>query len=80
MNGSPDEKFQAATLAAMGEPAGLDVPLRNLLTFHDARYYPSDAFLRHAAMASLVRLALIASRPDPATPRPAPAESPPRSP
>ena len=80
VNGSPDDKFHAASLAAMGEPAGLDVPLRNLLTFHDARYYPSDAFLRHAAMASLVRLALIASRPDPATPRPAPAESPPRSP
>ena len=80
VNGSPEQKFQAASLAAMGEPAGLDAPLRNLLTFHDARYYPSDALLRHAAMASLVRLALIASRPAPATPPPAPDESAPRSP
>ena len=67
-------------LLSIGPPA-LDEPLRNLLTFHDARYYPNDALLRHAAMASLVRaLALIASRPVPATPRPAPAESAPRSP
>jgi hypothetical protein len=79
VNGSPEQKFHAASLAAFGAPAGLDQPLRNLLTFHDARYYPSDAFLRHASMASLVRLALIASLPAPATPPPAPAESAPRS-
>ena len=80
VNGRPEERFQAASLAGFAEPAGLDVPLRNLLNFHDARYYPSDAFLRHAAMTSLVRHALIASLPAPATPRPAPGESAPRSP
>jgi len=80
VNGNAEEKFAAASLAAFIGPAGLDEPLRNLLTFHDARYYPNDALLRHAAMASLVRLALIASRPAPATPRPAPAGSAPRSP
>ena len=32
--------------------------LRPLLDFHDPRYYPSDALIRHAAMASLVRQAL----------------------
>jgi hypothetical protein len=80
VNGSPEDKFHAASLAAFTPPAGLDQPLRNLLTFQDARYYPNDAALRHAAMESVVRLALIASLPDPATPRPAPAESAPRSP
>jgi hypothetical protein len=80
VNGTPEQQFQAASLAAFASPAGLGPPLRNLLTFHDGRYYPSDALLRHAAMASLVRLALIASLPDPATPRPAPAESAPHSP
>jgi hypothetical protein len=80
VNGTPEDKFHAASLAAFTPPAGLDQPLRNLLTFHDANYYPSDAALRHAAMTSVVRLALIASLPDPATPRPAPAESAPRSP
>ena len=80
VNGTPEDKFQAASLAAFSSPAGLDQPLRNLLTFHDANYYPSDAALRHAAMTSVVRLALIASLPDPATPRQAPAESAPRSP
>jgi hypothetical protein len=80
VNGTPEEKFQAASLAAFGSPAGLDAPLRNLLTFHDARYYPGDALLRHAGMAALVRFALIASVPDPATPPTAPAGSAPRSP
>ena len=80
VKGTAEEKFQAATLAWFGSPAGLDPPLRNLLTFHDARYYPGDAFLRHAAMASFVRLALIASLPAPATPPPAPDESAPHSP
>jgi HEAT repeats len=80
VNGTPEDKFQAASLAAFTPPAGVDQPLRNLLTFQDARYYPSDAALRHAAMESVVRLALTASLPDPATPRPAPAESAPRSP
>ena len=64
VEGSPEEKFQASSLAAFTSPAGLDKPLRTLLTFHDARYYPGDALLRHAAMESLLRLALIASRPD----------------
>jgi hypothetical protein len=80
VNGSAEEKFAAASLAAFIGPAALDEPLRNLLTFQDARYYPNDALLRHAAMASLVRLALIASRPAPATPPPAPVGSAPRSP
>lgn len=80
VDGSAEDKFSAASLAAFIGPAGLDEPLHNLLTFHDARYYPNDALLRHAAMQSLVRLALIASRPSPAKPPPGPAGSAPRSP
>ena len=80
VNGTPEDKFQAASVAALSGQSGLDEPLRRLLTFRDARYYPNDALIRHAAMSAIVRLALIASRPEPATPPTPPAESAPRSP
>jgi hypothetical protein len=79
INGSPQEQLEAASLAALSGQAGLDEPLHRLLGFRDARYYPNDALIRHAAMASLVRLALIASRPAPAKPRPPRDGSAPRS-
>jgi hypothetical protein len=79
VNGTPEDKFQAASVAALTGQAGIEEPLRRLLAFQDSRYYPNDALIRHAAMSSLIRLALIASRPAQATPRSPPAGSAPRS-
>jgi hypothetical protein len=53
----------------MGETSARDDLLR-LSTFRDDHFYPDDALIRHAAMTSLVRLALLASKPPAAAPPP----------
>jgi hypothetical protein len=69
-NGSLPDKLVAAEIAGYaGKPSARE-PLRRLLAFHDDRYYPNDAVIRHVAMASLVRLALTA------TAKPAPTATP----
>jgi hypothetical protein len=57
----PQDKFAAADLAGMVGATDAREDLRQALQYHDARYYPSDAMIRHAAMKSLVRLALTAT-------------------
>jgi hypothetical protein len=73
--GDIDEKFQASSVAWLAGRTDVKAPLLGLVAFQDARYYPHDALVRHAAMMSLVRLALLSSRPPttttPTTPTPA---------
>jgi len=65
--GDIDERFQASSVAWLAGQVGVEDTLRALLTYRDARFYPHDALVRYSAMMSLVRLALIKSRPrDPA--------------
>ncbi len=67
-HGSLPDKLAAAEIAGFTGKASAREPLRRLLAFHDARYYPNDAVIRHVAMASLLRLALAATaRPAPTT-------------
>ena len=64
-NGEITDKLAAAELAGvLGQP-GPEPSLRRALGFSDGRYYPNDALVRHAAMQSLVRITLGASRPAP---------------
>jgi hypothetical protein len=69
--GEIEDRFQAADLAGVLGTRAIVDHLRPLLDFHDARYYPSDALIRHAAMASLVRQALAMTK--------APSQAPPPS-
>jgi hypothetical protein len=57
------DKLAAAQLAGITEQASARADLLGLLTFEDARYYPNDALIRHAAMTSLLRIGLATSRP-----------------
>jgi len=67
-SGSLVDKLAAAEIAGYTGKASAREPLRRLLAFRDARYYPNDAVIRHVAMASLVRLALTATaKPAPTT-------------
>jgi hypothetical protein len=67
--GTPADKFAAAELAGLAPLTEAPDGLLALLFFHDARYYPNDAVLRHAAIQSLVRIALSrAAKPAAATP------------
>jgi hypothetical protein len=50
--------------------------LRWLLGYRDARYYPNDVLVRHAAMTALVRIALASAKPAPAPAPAAPAAPP----
>jgi hypothetical protein len=63
INGDVGEKFDAAELAGLAARPEARQALTPLLEFFDARYYPNDALLRHAATQALVRLALAGSRP-----------------
>ena len=84
--GDIDERFQASSVAWLAGQVGAEATLRALLTYRDARFYPHDALVRYAAMMSLVRIALINSRPAqvPAAATdvlpPAPAPAPPSAP
>jgi hypothetical protein len=64
-NGNIVDKIGAAELAGMVGQAGVETSLQRLLRYGDDRYYPNDALVRHAAMQSLVRLALAAAKPAP---------------
>ena len=67
--GTPSDKFAAAELAGLAPLTEAPDGLPALLYFHDARYYPNDVVLRHAAIQSLVRIALNrAARPAPPAP------------
>jgi hypothetical protein len=55
---NPADKFAAAEMAGLAPLSDAPDGLVALLYFHDARYYPNDAVLRHAAVESLVRIAL----------------------
>ncbi len=69
-NGTPADKWAAAQLAVFADAAQTKFDLQQLLLFRDRRYYPNDALIRHAAMKSLVQLAL-ARTAKPAAPVPA---------
>jgi hypothetical protein len=56
-----EDRYQAAELAALTGAPALKDWLRLQVDYFDAQYYPNDALLRHAAMASIVRLALFAT-------------------
>jgi hypothetical protein len=68
--GQIQEKLAAAELAGLTGQVSAKRDLQRLLGYRDARYYPSDVLVRHAAMVALVRIAFASSKP--ATP-PAPA-------
>jgi hypothetical protein len=57
-DGAPQDKWAAAQLAGLFRSVEAQPDLRQLLRFRDNRYYPNDAVIRHAAMASLVQVAL----------------------
>ncbi|MES1166304.1 MAG: hypothetical protein ABUR63_11125 [Verrucomicrobiota bacterium] len=57
-NGTPEDKWAAAQLAGAFRAEAVQPELRQLLRFRDSRYYPNDAVIRHAAMMSLVQVAL----------------------
>jgi hypothetical protein len=62
-NGGISDKLAAAELAGtVGQP-GAEPSLRRALGYSDGRYYPNDALVRHAAMQSLVRITLTATKP-----------------
>jgi hypothetical protein len=61
--GRIEQRLAAAELGGLLGDPGLRGDLRGLLRFHDARYYPSDGLIRHAAMSALVRIALRSTRP-----------------
>jgi hypothetical protein len=64
-NGQIVDKLAAAELAgAVGQP-GPEPSLRRALGYSDGRFYPNDALVRHAAMQSLVRIALGVAKPSP---------------
>ena len=61
--GQPGDRLLAARLAgAVRDPRTRD-GLWKLAMYRDARYYPRDAILRHAAMVSLLRIAFTTLRP-----------------
>jgi hypothetical protein len=67
--GTPADKLAAAELTGLAPLTDAPDGLVALLYFHDTRYYPNDAVLRHAAIQSLVRLALVRTvKPTPASP------------
>lgn len=69
-----EDRFQAAALAPIAENAEVVAELYRLVDFEDARIYPNDVLLRHAAAGSLVRIALArAKRPATTTAAAAPA-------
>lgn len=73
-NGGIGDKLAAAEIAGtVGQP-GPEPSLRRALGYSDGRYYPNDALVRHAAMQSLVRIALGVAKPSPVAGAPAPAE------
>jgi hypothetical protein len=57
-DGKPQDKWAAAELAGLFRAGEVESELRELLQFRDSRYYPNDAVIRHAAMMSLVQVAL----------------------
>lgn len=57
-DGTPQDKWAAAELAGVFRINDVQAELLELLRFRNRRYYPNDAVLRHAAMTSLVQLAL----------------------
>jgi hypothetical protein len=61
--GDIDQRFQASSVAWLAGQVGAEDTLRALLTYRDARFYPHDALVRYAAMMSLVRIALVNSKP-----------------
>ena len=63
----PQDKLAAAELAGMIGTPDARADLWQVAQYHDARYYPNDAVIRHAAVKSLVRMALTAhAKPAPA--------------
>jgi hypothetical protein len=72
-------QLAAAELAGLIEQNHARDDLRRLLSFNDAHYYPNDVLVRHAAMVSLVRMALVATKPAPVTTVGAQAPAPPDS-
>jgi hypothetical protein len=58
-----DRRFQAAEMAGLIGDPGPEPYLQPLLRFSDARYYPNDALIRHAAMTAIVRLSLARTKP-----------------
>jgi hypothetical protein len=69
--GEIQDKLAAAELAGLTAQASAKPQLRKLLQYRDARYYPNDVLVRHAAMSALVRIAFVASRPPAAATAPA---------
>jgi hypothetical protein len=69
-SGTPAERLVAAELSALVPQADVKGPLQELLKFHDDGVYPRDALIRHAAMESLVRRALINTKQRPAAATP----------
>lgn len=72
--GKIGERADAAELAGLAFQAHAYADLRNLLSYKDALYYPNDALVRHIAMKSMLRIALVSKNPpsDPPPTRSAP--------
>jgi hypothetical protein len=70
VDGRIQDMYAAAELAGLiGDPAARAY-LLVLLQYQDGKYYPGDALVRHAAMTSLLRLALAATKPAVTPPAP----------
>ena len=76
VDGRIQDMYAAAELAGLvGDPAARAY-LQVLLQYQDGKYYPSDALVRHAAMTSLLRLALAATKPAAVNPSAPPSRRP----
>lgn len=62
-----EDRFHAASLAFIGGTPDVVAELYRLVDFRDARIYPNDVLLRHAAGSSLVQIALARTKPRPTT-------------
>ena len=60
---SPEDRFNAAEIAGLSAQEGVTAYLYPLLAYTDARYYPNDALLRHAAMEAILRITLAGMKP-----------------
>lgn len=61
-NAEIDDLWAAAELAGATAQVSARQRLHGLLNYTDARFYPNDVLVRHAAMAALVRIALVMTK------------------